>query len=320
LLTRRRVLVLAAGAAAAAVVAGAIVFLNLPRPYDKDFDTRIAEPAHRQGGPVVLYDEGHLNAHTADAGYRPLAELIRSDGYDLRVSREAITEGALRGVSVLVIVLARGANDANDDPAFAATEVDAVDRWVRGGGSLLLVTDHWPYGASVATLGERLGVQMSKGLVEDPEHHDPIRGTSHLVFSTENGLLKDHAIVRGRRPDERVDKVLTFTGQSLLGPAGALALLTLADTATDRPPGPPSVEKKGGDVRVTMEYGDPLPAAGRAQGLVFELERGRVVVLGEAGMLRAQRERDGHRVGMNVPGFDNRQLAINIMRWLSRVL
>jgi hypothetical protein len=44
------------------------------------------------------------------------------------------------------------------------------------------------------------------------------------------------------------------------------------------------------------------------------------VVLGEAGMLRAQRDRGRERVGMNVPGYDNRQLALNILHWLSRVL
>jgi len=44
------------------------------------------------------------------------------------------------------------------------------------------------------------------------------------------------------------------------------------------------------------------------------------VVLGEAGMLRAQRDRNGAPVGMNVPGYDNRQLALNIMHWLSRAL
>jgi hypothetical protein len=69
-----------------------------------------------------------------------------------------------------------------------------------------------------------------------------------------------------------------------------------------------------------MEYGDPASAAGRAQAIALELEKGRIVVLGEAGMLRAQRGRGGERVGMNVPGYDNRQLAINILRWLSRVL
>jgi hypothetical protein len=63
-----------------------------------------------------------------------------------------------------------------------------------------------------------------------------------------------------------------------------------------------------------------MSAAGRAQGLALEVGAGRVVVLGDAGMLRAQRERNGNQVGMNVPGYDNRQLALNIMHWLSRIL
>jgi hypothetical protein len=37
-------------------------------------------------------------------------------------------------------------------------------------------------------------------------------------------------------------------------------------------------------------------------------------------MLRAQKEKDGSLVGMNVPGYDNRQLALNVVRWLSRAL
>ena len=45
-----------------------------------------------------------------------------------------------------------------------------------------------------------------------------------------------------------------------------------------------------------------------------------MVALGEARMLRAQRERSGSRVGMNLPGYDNRQLALNILHWLSRDL
>jgi hypothetical protein len=49
--------------------------------------------------------------------------------------------------------------------------------------------------------------------------------------------------------------------------------------------------------------------------------KGRVVVLGDAGMLSAQRNgRGGSPVGMNFPGYDNRQLTLNIMHWLSRLL
>ena len=57
--------------------------------------------------------------------------------------------------------------------------------------------------------------------------------------------------------------------------------------------------------------------------------KGRVVVLGEAAMISAQIIKgpaaqllgvDELRMGMNRKGIDNRQLALNIMHWLSRLL
>jgi hypothetical protein len=45
------------------------------------------------------------------------------------------------------------------------------------------------------------------------------------------------------------------------------------------------------------------------------------VVLGEAACLSAQLVAGGKKpFGMNVPGIDNRQLALNVMHWLSRLL
>jgi hypothetical protein len=55
----------------------------------------------------------------------------------------------------------------------------------------------------------------------------------------------------------------------------------------------------------------------------MEFGRGRVIVLGEAAMLSAQLGISPNRtekMGMNVPGTDNRQFALNIMHWLSRLL
>src|SRR5262249_29210812 len=152
------------------------------------------------------------------------------------------------------------------------------------------------------------------------EHCETSLGDSHLIFARDNGLLKEHAITQGRDQRERISRVLTFTGQSIVGPADAVSFMTLSDAAMERPPQVPRVEKHGGDVRVSMEYGDPAPAKGRAQGIALEVEKGRIVILGEAGMLRAQRESGGARIGMNHPGYDNRQLALNIMHWLSRAI
>jgi hypothetical protein len=219
-----------------------------------------------------------------------------------------------------MLVLARGASETNDDAAYSEAEANAIEVWVRGGGSLLLITDHWPYGSAVSSLARRFEVTMGAGMVQDTTYCDPERGDSHLVFSADNGLLRDHPIVRGRNAAEQLHRVLTFTGQSLQGPTAAVSFLALSDVATERPPSAPQLIRDGGDVRVQMEYGDPVSAAGRAQALALELEAGRVVVLGEAGMLRAERNRYDELTGMNVPGYDNRQLALNIVHWLSRIL
>lgn len=319
-LNRRKVVVVTAITVIVAAVVLFFVLANRDQPYDRGFVSQVSDPTYRTDGPIVLFDEGHLNTHTTTAGYKPLADLLRNDGYRLRVLQQPLSLPDLEGVSILVLALARGANDANDDPAYSEAEGAVVEGWVRAGGSLLLITDHWPYGSAASSLARKVDVEMGAGMTEDATHHDPDRGDSHLVFSEENGLLRDHPIVRGRSRAERVRRVLTFTGQSLQGPAAAVPFLALSDRATERPPGPPRVERTGDDVRVYMEYGDPVAAAGRAQGLALEVEAGRVVVLAEAGMLRAQRPRKGLPVGMNVPGYDNRQLALNIMHWLSRLL
>jgi hypothetical protein len=317
----RRLSVRAAWAVAALSLAGLLIYVSTREPlYDPSFDARVVEPAYAGARPRVLFDEAHRNHHAAGGRYRPFADLIRNDGYEVESLRDPITAERLAGASVLAVVCPRGANDTNDAPAFTDAETQIVDRWVRAGGSLLLVTDHWPFGPAAESLARRFGVEMGKGLVQDPGHFDPGLEESHLVFSRDDGLLADHPITRGRRPGEQVRRVLTFTGQSLGCPAGGVALLKLGETAVDRPPSAPRVERVGGDVRVSMDYGDPVPAGGRAQGVALEAGRGRVVVLGESAMLSAQRDRRGSPVGMNYPGYDNRQLALNIMHWLSRLL
>ena len=300
-------------AAVLVLAAAAFFFLTRDPGYDRSFDTDVPNPTYHGGGPLVLYDEGHRNTHTADGAYRPLVEMLRHDGYTVVTTTQPFTAERLRGASILMLVSAQGANPTRDSSAYTDAELPAIADWVGAGGGLLLVTDHWPYGLAARSLASRFAVQLSGGFVEDPRYHDSERGESHLVFSKANGLLGEHPITRG------VSRVLTFTGGSLKGPDGATLLLRLSDSATHRPPGPARIERSGGDERVMMEYGEARSAAGWAQGIALESGRGRVVVLGEAGMLRAQRDRSG-LVGMNVPGYDNRQFALNIMHWLSRAL
>jgi hypothetical protein len=110
---------------------------------------------------------------------------------------------------------------------------------------------------------------------------------------------------------------MSFMGQSLTGPEGSVGFLRLSSTAVDRA-ADVTVERDGGDTRVIVTPGSSTPAAGRAIGLAMEYGRGRIVVLGEAAMLSAQRQND-RAFGMQMPGIDNRQLALNIMHWLGRL-
>jgi hypothetical protein len=277
---------------------------------DPHFNPHVDKPAFTKNFPRVLFDEAHNNFHTTTGRYKPFADLIFSDGYQVVVNRNPFAKASLQTFKILVIANALGAEDMDDEgagsPAFTAEESDAVREWILGGGSLLLIADHAPFGSAAEILAKRLGVDMSKGFTVDKAHSVPDSNNPAFIFySRENHLLIDHPITNGRNAAERVDRVIAFTGQSLKGPEASDAFMKLADTAHDIIP-PDNKE---------------VPAAGRAQGIALRLGKGRVVVMGEAGMLTAQvTGSDNRPFGMNIPGIDNKQLALNIMHWLSGIL
>lgn len=286
---------------------------------DPDFDTRVARPAYRGARPKVLFDEAHNNFHTTRGRYKGFAELVANDGYRVTPGTEKFSRRVLEPYDILVIANALHAeadpaNLAEGRPAFTEAECDAVREWVRGGGALLLVADHTPFGAAARDLAARFGVEMSNSYARDPSNYDRDFGAlSWVVYSRAKGNLGEHPVTRGRGPAERVNVVETFTGQSLRGPAGSVAFLRLSAEATDETPAP----------RGTQAKPARTPAAGRAQGLALRFGRGRVVILGEAAMLSAQVAGSGderYRLGMNRSCIDNRQLALNIMHWLSGLL
>ena len=299
---------------------------------DPDFDTSVARPAYPQDGPVVVLDEAHANFHTAAGRYQPFAELLRNDGYTVVAGRTAFDRQALEDVDVLVIANALPLDGpASDTPALTGRESDAVRDWVRDGGSLLLIADHTPFGSAVENLGLRFGVTMGKGWVWDfRESGDNI--TTQLVSSRENGLLGDHPLLRGRDASEEVTSLRSFSGQSLGVPPGATVLMRLSETAREAPSGP-DLEAIGAAFAVdgspetfgAVVEARSQPVGGRAQGVALTSGQGRVVVLGEAAMLSAQvvtltNPTRTIRAGMNVPGYDNRQFLLNMLRWLSGLL
>lgn len=283
---------------------------------DGSFDSRVVRSAYVNQHPRVLFDEAHSNLYTPTGRYKPFADLIQNDGYKLETAADSFTKKQLEGFDVLVIVNASGPGEQRDASAFTEPECDAVRDWVNAGGALLLITGHAPFGAAAAKLARRFDVNVTAGFTFDTSQFNKDSGDqTELVFARDSGLVGEHPITRGRDERERINRVMTFSGTSLKGPGDSVALLKLGDTAKDVLPSDqkPTGPGQPADTRT-------VSASGRAQGVALAFGKGRVVVLSEAAMLTAQIAPAGFRYGMNITGNDNRQLALNIMHWLSGLL
>jgi hypothetical protein len=273
----------------------------------------------------VLFDEAHHNIMaTAAGGYRPLAQMMTEAGLMVMPNPLPFSTDRLATADIIVSANPNGADqqdslDRRAASAFTDLETDAVQSWVRNGGGLLLVTDHFPTGDAARALAGRFGVRLSGGWTDDPAHrrslvgYGPIFG--YLVFSRENALLGDHPITRGRDAFERVNLVTTTTGGSMEGPVGSVSLLRLSPTAVDWIPSNASQAPPSTASQPAARDFNPCPSCDRrpsagSQGVAFDYGRGRVVVVGEMGAL----------IDYGTAGADNRQFALNIVRWLTHDL
>jgi hypothetical protein len=103
---------------------------------------------------------------------------------------------------------------------------------------------------------------------------------------------------------------MSFTGQAMLFPESATPFLKLSPEARVAP------------YRENEPRAESASAAGAAQGVALASGRGRVVVLGETTMLTSVLVRANgstQHFGMGHTNCDDRQLALNIMHWLSRL-
>jgi hypothetical protein len=297
---------------------GAVAVFAPGQSGDSAYRPQVARPAFLANkGPALCLDHGHHNMHRANGTYRPFRKLMEADGYRVALHKGRFTAESLKHCDLVVIANAMGAakpklfginlpvpsKGQREDPAFEPAEIAALKAWVRGGGAMLLIADHFPVGTANLGLARALGVEMSGGYTSAPNRDPGARDPGQLVYSRDNGLLGSHPILEGRSPEERVTRIVTFTGQSLAARA-ATPLLRLPKGATD--------DIRSGDGFRTVS------AEGRSQGLALRLGAGRVVLLGEAACLTAQREKAA-RWGF-AANNGNEQFALNIVRWLSRKL
>ncbi len=282
---------------------------------DPDYRPRVDRPAFPRGrGPVVLIDEGHHNAHTATGRYRAFASILEQDGYLVEASGSAFTPELLKRAGILVVATPiDGLDDGsltNRSP-FKAAEISALHEWVAGGGALLVISDHMPVAGALDPLLRAFGVEGDNGYVMAFEADRLL--ASPMVFRRQDGSLRNHPIVAGRTPEERIDSVATFTGFAFRAPASIEPLMVLqANTYSIQSPS-----------WLAPVFTSPrIPVGGWYQGGAARVGRGRLVVNGEAAMFTAQVRGEARRKnGLTSPeAGQNLQFLLNIMHWLSGLL
>ncbi|OUR76811.1 hypothetical protein A9Q75_16060 [Colwellia psychrerythraea] len=273
---------------------------------DPDFIPKNTKTSFSElNSPIVLIDEAHNNFLTTNGRYKPFSQVLSSDGYTVRPSKEKFTLEYLKQADILVIANALDKNRRDWAPpfgdAFETGEVEVVKQWVSQGGSLFLVADHTPFPKVIERLSAAFGFEFSNGHVRD------------AVFRLDDNSLMDHSITKGSPHSERITQVKTFGGSAFQIPEGAKPLLILGKGATSLVPDIP-FQVNAQTPRVSM--------SGWYQGAVLEVGEGRVAVFSEGMAFSSQLiVSTGKKHGLVSGGAEqNEQFLLNVMHWLSKIM
>lgn len=301
--------------------------------YDPDFIPHVTNPVFPgsvEKIPLVVIDAEHYNFHKIGGRYKPFAELLINDGYRVEGAKgkySKFTKENLRNIDVLV--MANVVNEVNFDTeeyelnaklptpsAFDDDEIQAVKEWIIDGGSLLLIADHMPFTGVAEKLADVFGFTLANG------YNFPANFHYMIEFNTADGSLKDHPIVRGRPgKSEAVTSIMTFVGEaSWMQPNSKAQPLMVLGEGT-RTILPTDLKKLPTKPSEPTDLAIPnFSSVGMLQGATLKFGKGRVVMLGEGGMLSAQNA-GKVKMGMNNPkAKQNKQFTLNILHWLSGLL
>ncbi len=279
---------------------------------DNTFDASISNPKYSKGnGPNVLFDAGHHNFVIEMGAINALADLARSDGYQIKIDSMRFTNAYLSDYRIIVIMPAMpfkfgSKKEVTDEITFQQEELNALYDWVNKGGSLLMLSEHAPIDRSMTPLFNKFGIKLSIGIVSDSLNSDTIPkllAYTRLKYTRNNGLLNTkHPITKGEKNNEKINNILTYGGSGLTGKAYS-NILKLSNTAT--------IKKWNG---ITPS------GTANSQCLAGKFGKGKVVALGDCnGFTAMYFTVDEKRVqaGMQTKEYDWRQFALNTFHWLS---
>ncbi|WP_134091142.1 hypothetical protein [Olivibacter sp. XZL3] len=191
---------------------------------DENFNYPVSVPVYKIGnGPLIVFDEAHNNASTLKGAYSAFGKLLASDGYQVVSSKEKVTFELLKKAKIYVTVNAMYDMEDWDLPArsaFSQDEINELSHWVADGGSLFLVTDHMPCGASVNELAGRFGINIINGFAIRKDGRPE-------VFSKERKTLLSNEITNSS--GKEIDSIMCWGGTGFIVPPHAHIISVLGD-------------------------------------------------------------------------------------------
>ena len=146
------------------------------------FDKFIAVPNPMGGGKIIYIDQAHNNFHQRDGRYLPFTKLLQKDGYTVETFNEFFTDNSLAKIRQGDILVIANPVHSNNTPevnwiapiysAFTDSEINALEKWVKAGGALMLIADHFPFPGAVDKLAQRFGFYFDNGYNFDPNYND----------------------------------------------------------------------------------------------------------------------------------------------------
>jgi len=276
---------------------------------DESFNPIVSNPVYPNGnGSIVFIDEAHFNYHTLNVRYKPFATVLEKDGYVLQSSKEPFSREQLEKCKILVIANALDSSNLDEwslptPSAFTEEEIEAVNSWVKEGGSLFLIADHMPFPGAAEKLASSFAFKFYNGYATK-EHGDDD------TFTFKNGL-KECKLTMGRNKKEKVTSLQTFIGQAFEIPNEATPIIVLDSRFSIILP------QKAWEIHENINR---ISAENMVQGAYMNYGKGKLVVFGEAAMFTAQTA-GKKKIGLNKKSASqNLQFLLNTVHWLDGII
>ncbi|QTD57303.1 DUF4350 domain-containing protein [Parasphingorhabdus cellanae] len=277
-------------------------------------------PLQNQHKTRVLIDRYHNTIYSKSreaSGARAMLDILQKDGFKISYADQPL-DSVLDETEILIVhglpnnkVKLPSGENLWQSP-LSAKEVEAIVRWIDGGGSLFLTLSHFPNGSGARPLLDALGVKFADGYIwheSAPSFNDPDAGRCSHFFgmSPVQGLVNSNhpALIEGL-PVNRVDYL-----------CGAAIFRKQEDVILRFPKG----SQNHAQGTVSPDSHSFFEESDNYAGLIgFNYGKGRVVASGDQGMFRnfifTFDTKEKVYVTISNPENDNANLFVNLMRWL----